>query len=300
MIPVSVSGLVRDFGDVRALDGVSFSVEAGSVVALLGHNGAGKTTTLRHLTGLLAPTEGTVRVFGADPVTDGPAVRRRTGVLPAAPAVDDHLTGRENLELAVDLWDVDPSTGRARTDELLAAFDLVDRAGERAAGYSSGMRQRLALARVLVHEPELLLLDEPTAALDPVATHDVRELLRALASDERRTVVLCTHDLDEAARIADRVVILDHGRIVADGSPADLARGLGTGALAVDVDDPAAAARLLDGAVTGSTVTVPGIARDAVPGLVARLVEAGIAVYRVEPREPTLEDIYLALHGRAP
>lgn len=300
MIPVSVSGLVRDFGDVRALDGVSFSVEAGSVVALLGHNGAGKTTTLRHLTGLLTPTDGTVRVFGADPVTDGPAVRSRTGVLPAAPAVDDHLTGRENLELAVDLWDVDPSTGRARTDELLAAFDLVDRAGERAAGYSSGMRQRLALARVLVHEPELLLLDEPTAALDPVATHDVRELLRALASDERRTVVLCTHDLDEAARIADRVVILDHGRIVADGSPADLARGLGTGALAVDVDDPAAAARLLDGAVTGSTVTVPGIARDAVPGLVARLVEAGIAVYRVEPREPTLEDIYLALHGRAP
>jgi len=299
MTPVAVTGLVHDFGDVRALDGLTLRVDPGEVVALLGHNGAGKTTTLRHLTGLLAPTAGTVRVFGADPVADGPAVRRRLGVLPAAPAVDDHLTGRENLGLAVDLWGVERTAGRRRTDELLAAFELVDRADDRAGGYSSGMRQRLALARVLVHDPELLLLDEPTAALDPVATHDVRALIRSLAADERRTVVLCTHDLDEAARVADRVVILDHGRVLVDGNPADLTRRAPEGALSVEVDDPAAAAAdLLGGTAGHGVVTVERVARDDIPGLVARLVAAGVGVFSVARREPTLEDVYLALLGR--
>jgi ABC-type multidrug transport system ATPase subunit len=306
---IELVGVDRHFGEVTALEGLSVAVAPGEVVALLGHNGAGKTTTVRLLAGLLAPDAGTVRVRGLDPAVDGPAVRRQLGVLPAAPVVDDRLTGVANLRFAADVFGVPTEGLEARITAALEGFELVERGDERVAGYSTGMRQRLALARVLLPDPEILLLDEPTSALDPVAARQVRRSLTALARDRARTIVLCTHDLAEAEQLADRVIVLEHGRVVADGSPAELAAEHGTGGLQLEVgaDDlevaRAGLAALAVGEVEmepGGRLRAMGIARDAVPGLVARLSADGVAIYELRRLDPTLEDVYLAIHDRAP
>jgi ABC-type multidrug transport system ATPase subunit len=306
---LELAGVTRCFGEVTALRELTVDVAPGEVVALLGHNGAGKTTTVRLLAGLLAPDAGTVRVRGLDPAVDGPAVRRQLGVLPAAPVVDERLTGVANLRFAADVFQVPTDGLDQRIARALDSFELGERGDERVAGYSTGMRQRLALARVLLPDPEILLLDEPTSALDPIAARQVRRSLTALARERDRTIVLCTHDLSEAEQLADRVIVLEHGHVVADGSPAALAAEHGTGGLQLEVaaDDVEVACRHLGAlsaaaveAEPGGRLRATGIARDAIPGLVQRLSVEGISVYELRRLDPTLEDVYLAIHDRAP
>jgi ABC-type multidrug transport system ATPase subunit len=310
---LSLVGAVRRFGAVTAIDHLDLEVAAGEVVGLLGHNGAGKTTTVRLFAGLLAPDAGVVSVAGYDPVADGPQVRRRLGVLPSAPVVDARLTGVQNLRFAADVHGIARDGLEQRIAASLAAVELSDRGDERVAGYSTGMRHRLALARVLLPDPSILLLDEPTASLDPVAARQVRRRIALLAAEEQRTVVLCTHDLAEAEALCDRVVVLEQGRVVAQGSPAELAAAHGTGGLHLDVDpaDVATAKPLLARVASsevevevevegGGRLRASGVARDAVPGLVRALAAAEVTVFEVRRLDPSLEDVYLAIHGRGP
>jgi ABC-type multidrug transport system ATPase subunit len=301
-----LAGVHKRFGHVVAIDDLDLAVQPGEVVGLLGHNGAGKTTTVRLLAGLLAPERGTVRVGGGDPVTDGPSVRGRMGVLPAALVVDARLTARQNLRFAADVFGVPTDGLNTRIDATLALFELADRADMKVGGFSSGMRQRLSLARVLLPDPEVLLLDEPTSALDPVAARQVRRSLAKLAQDRRRTIVLCTHDLAEAELLCDRVVVLEQGRVVTDGRPIDLANAHGTGGVQLEVaDEDLARATELLSAVSSAEVDrdgagrlrTHGLGREAIPPLVARLAEEGITIYEVRRLDPSLEDVYLALHA---
>jgi ABC-2 type transport system ATP-binding protein len=304
-------GVTRRFDDVTAVDALDLRVERGEVVGLLGHNGAGKTTTVRLLAGLLAADEGTVRVDGLDPVADGAEVRQRLGVLPSRPIVDDRLTARQNLRFAAELFGVGSDDLAARIERTLGDFDLGGRGDERVSGFSTGMRQRLSLARVLLPDPDVLLLDEPTSALDPVAARQVRRRLAGLAQEDRRTVVLCTHDLAEAEQLCDRVVVLEQGRVVLEGSPAQLAAEHGVGGVLLEVAPDQVAAvrdRLRRSAVAGEVevdaagrVRATGVPRDEIPGLVWALATDHLAVYEVRRLDPTLEEVYLALHdGEAP
>ncbi len=309
-IAVHIERLSRRFdprsgGDpVVAVDGVSFDVYRGEIFGLLGHNGAGKTTTVRLLNGVLAPSGGRLRVLGHDPVTEGAALRRHTGVLTETPSLDEKLTAQENLTFYGRLYGVPEPTLQERVPELLDAFELADRAQDMVGGYSRGMKQRLALARALFHRPELLFLDEPTAGLDPVATRGVHQLITRLSQAGGQTVILCTHNLVEAQRLCHRVAVMEQGQLVAVGTPTDLAEALWRGTrLEVELDrwDPSAlplpSAALdvtWDAAQHVLRLSIPH--RDAVPELVAALVSNGLRVYRVEPREPTLEDVYFALH----
>jgi ABC-type multidrug transport system ATPase subunit len=289
---------------VRAVDNLSLEVDPGEVLGLLGHNGAGKTTAVRLIAGLLAPTSGRVRVNDLDPDADGATVRRQLGVLPANAAVDDRLTGWQNLRFTAELYDLPRDGLDVRIAELLDRFDLGGRAEEPAGGYSTGMRQRLSLARVLLHDPEVLLLDEPTASLDPVAARQVRGLIADLGADGDRTFVLCTHDLAEAERLCDRVAILEHGSVKAMGAPGDLASATGRSDVVVEVhpDDTHIAAALQTSQGVGGIVVEPGrlrwprAARSEVPQLVQALTGADVRVFGVARREPSLEDVYLALH----
>ncbi len=302
---VELDGVVRTFGELRALDGVTLSVEAGEVVGLLGHNGAGKTTTVRLLTGILAADAGSVRIHGMDPLVDGPAVRRATGVVSAVPAVDGRLTAIQNLRFVAEVFDVDRDDGERRARELLARFGLSDRAEDEVEGFSSGMRQRLALARALLPDPSLLLLDEPTSALDPVASRDVRELIERFAGERSRSVLLCSHNLVEVQQLCDRVVILEHGRVIAEGPPATLAAELAVGRLRLEVERAHAprAGRLLEAAglpfeASGGRIVLTRPGGVDVPDLIAELVAAGVRLYAVTPEDASLEDVYLALHER--
>jgi ABC-2 type transport system ATP-binding protein len=308
--PVIVADrLTRRFGDVVAVDDLTLEVYAGEIFGFLGHNGAGKTTTVRLLNGVLAPSDGSARVLGFSPDSDGPDLRRRTGVLTETPSLDERLTGQVNLEIYAELYGVPRTQVSRRVGKLLEAFGLAERAGEKVGAYSRGMKQRLALARALLHEPQILFLDEPTASLDPVAARQVHELITRQSHEQRHTVVLCTHNLVEAQDLCNRVAVLEHGRLVALGTPRDLARQLGRSlSLQVEVapEDVAAALNLLQSkpvAVEVSrepgTIAIMGADREAIPGLVAELVAAGIGIYRVSPQEPSLEDVYFALHGEA-
>jgi ABC-2 type transport system ATP-binding protein len=301
----ATDGLTRHFGSVVAVDHLTLEVEAGEVFGFLGHNGAGKTTTVRLLNGVLAPTSGTARVLGLAPLEQGPALRRRTGVLTETPSLDERLTGRDNLEIYASLYGVPRREIAARVEELMELFQLDDRADEKAGDYSKGMKQRLALARALIHRPELLFLDEPTSGLDPVAARQVHDMIMHLSHDEERTVFLCTHNLDEAQKLCDRVAVLEHGKLVALGTAAELAHQYGGGQrleLAVAPDDEESALRVLkqapgvsafreDGAIIAS-----GVGQETIPGLVTSLASAGVRIYRVASQEASLEDIYFALH----
>jgi ABC-2 type transport system ATP-binding protein len=309
---ITVDGLCRRFGDVVAVEQLTLDVYAGEVFGFLGHNGAGKTTTVRLLNGVLAADAGQVRVLGLDPLADGPALRSRTGILTETPSLDERLTGRENLEIYADLYGVPQDEVPGRITHLLASFELDHRADEKVGGYSRGMKQRLALARALIHEPELLFLDEPMAGLDPVASRHVHELITWLSREEKRTVFLCTHNLAEAQDLCARVAVLEHGRLVALGTPAELARKLGRGQrLQIEVAPERVPAALevlqsrlgiSDPTLVGpveenGTLNVAGVGREAVPALISALVAAGVPIYRIAPQEPSLEDVYFALHG---
>jgi len=306
-VTIQTDHLVRRFGETVAVDGLTLEVQKGEVFGFLGHNGAGKTTTIRLLNGVLESDGGAARVLGLDPIADGPALRRRTGVLTETPSLDERLTARENLRIYADLYDVPPEKADGRVAELLEAFELADRADEKAGGYSKGMKQRLALARALLHEPELLFLDEPTAGLDPVAARHVHQLITQQSERQGHTVFLCTHNLVEAQRLCDRVAVLQHGKVLALGTPEELSHRLGRSQrmeIEADAETAPKAVETLrafpgvsDIVLENATVAFTGVGRSRVPGLISALTQAGVAIYRVTPQEPTLEDVYFALLG---
>lgn len=306
---IQISSLTRRFGETKAVDQLTLDVQAGEIFGFLGHNGAGKTTTVRLLNGVLESTSGEAKVLGLDPQTQGPALRARTGVLTETPSLDERLTARDNLSIYADLYNVPLADVSARVDFLLAEFELADRADEKVGGYSKGMKQRLALARALLHKPEVLFLDEPTSGLDPVAARHVNSLVENLARREGCTVFLCTHNLVEAQKLCDRVAVMEHGHLVALGTPSDLTHQY-VKRLDVDLEvDPAQmelVLPILQGLpqlVIGSpkrekdvlTLTLSG--RKAIPELLNILVQKGLRVYRLAPQEANLEEVYFALHG---
>ncbi|MBZ0298522.1 MAG: ABC transporter ATP-binding protein [Anaerolineae bacterium] len=309
MTPViQTSTLTRSFGANTAVQSLTLEVDQGEVFGFLGHNGAGKTTTIRLLNGVLAPSGGSAEVLGFSPHTDGPSIRQRTGVLTETPALDERLSARDNLSIYADLFNVPPAAKRQRVEDLLQQFDLSDRAREKVGGYSKGMKQRMALARALLHDPELLFLDEPTAGLDPVAARQVHDLILHLSRDEGRTIFLCTHNLPEAQRLCDRVGVMEHGRLIAVGKTSELAQAAGLSVrLEIDVaqDDASRADALLREmfpqikvSFTAGQLFLTGTRYESIPGLIAVLAGAGIRLYRVSPQEATLEDIYFALHEK--
>jgi ABC-2 type transport system ATP-binding protein len=305
---IRVDGLVRRFGDIVAVDHLSFEVAAGETFGLLGHNGAGKTTTIRVVNGVLGRQDGSVRVLGLDPAIDGEAVRARTGVLTETPSLDERLTATENLAFYARLYGVPAGEVKERVAASLQAFGLAERGGELVAGYSRGMKQRVALARTLLHDPDIVFLDEPTAALDPVAARDVHELVEGFRRDRRRTVVLTTHNLVEAQRLCDRVAILQHGRALAIGTPAELGRAAasaGSVVIAVGLAEVERAQAVLVEAgfghvgLDGDALRLGVDSPEAIPSAVRALVSAGLSVYRVAETEPDLEAAYFALHADA-
>jgi ABC-2 type transport system ATP-binding protein len=249
-------------------------------------------------------------VLGLDPLTDGPQLRSQTGVLTETPSLDEALTARDNLTIYAGLYGLPGTEIPARVRSLLETFQLTDRADEKVGGYSRGMRQRLALARTLIHNPKLLFLDEPTAGLDPAITRDVHALIRELSHEDERTILLCTHNLDEAQRLCDRVAILEHGKLVALGAPSELARDLWQGVnVVIELDRPPGALEIdpealpsgagafsWDDKTREATIRLPD--RQSIPNLVRALVTAGARITRVVPQDPTLTDIYFALHDK--
>jgi len=299
--------LTRRFGDTLAVDHLSLQVYSGEVFGFLGHNGAGKTTTVRLLNGVLEPTEGAAEVLDLSPQSDGPALRRRTGVLTETPSLDERLTGRDNLSIYADLYGVPEESVSKRVAKYLDLFELTERADDKVGEYSRGMKQRLALARALLHEPEIIFLDEPTSGLDPVTTRQVHRMIHQM-SEEGRTVFLCTHNLIEAQSLCDRVAVLEKGRLIALGTPADLARKMVHGQrlrLEVAPESRDAAVSTLQSGFGADKISqendgliLQGADREIIPDLIAGLVAAGVRIYEVTPQEPSLEDVYFALHGR--
>lgn len=305
---IVTEGLTRLFPGGVGLADLSLEVASGEVLALLGPNGAGKTTTVRLLNGVLRPDRGHARVLGLDPATHGDELRRRTGVLTEHAGLDDRLTARENLHYAARIRGITGPAVEVRIGELLDRFGMGERADQPVRGASTGQRKRLGLARSLLHDPEVLFLDEPTSGLDPTATRDVVELIGSLATEHGRTIVLATHFLGEAGRLADRMAVLDRGELVAYGRPADLADDLWDGLEAevdlgaratteqLDVVAAVAGVHTVEPSPTGAVLRVAG--RDVLPQVVARLVGAGAPVYAAVPRPPTLEDVYFEIEAR--
>jgi ABC-2 type transport system ATP-binding protein len=310
---IRTEGLSRTFDApsrdeaIVAVDALTLEVGRGEVFGFLGHNGAGKTTTVRLLNGVLAPTAGRLRVLGYDPAEEGAALRRHTGVLTETPSLDEQLSAWENLTIYARLYGVPESAIEARVRELLGEFGLDTRAREKVGGFSRGMKQRLALARTLLHNPALIFLDEPTAGLDPVATRNVHELVRSLSARGDHTIFLCTHNLMEAQKLCHRVGVMEHGRLVAIGTPEALAHELWQGVrLEIEMEgyDPTAHSLPLEARdatwrATEDLLSLWVPQRAVIPDLVASLTATGHRIYRVSPQEPTLEDVYFALHEEA-
>src|SRR5215210_3871355 len=308
-LAIEAAGLVKRFGDTRAVDGVDLAVPRGAVYGVLGHNGAGKTTTIRMLATLLRPDAGSARVLGRDIVREADAVRGLVSLTGQLASVDEDLTGRENLLLLGRLLGYSRAHSKQRAAELLEAFGLEDAAGRQVKNYSGGMRRRLDIAASLVVTPELMFLDEPTTGLDPRSRNQVWDIIRALV-DQGTTVLLCTQYLDEADQLAERIAVIDHGRVIAEGTPGQLKASVGQGTLHVRLLDPeqrpdaerALAAALdapvhleADPAALSVPVTEPERASDAVAALFA----AGVEVGNFSLGQPSLDEVFLALTGHA-
>lgn len=310
---IETERLTCAFGQTVAVNALSISIHAGEVFGFLGHNGAGKTTTVRLLNGVIAPTAGSARVFGLDPTTHGHRIRARTGVLTETPALDPRLTARDTLRYFAEIYGVPKQERRRRVDDLLAFFELSSRGDHKVGGFSKGMRQRLALARTLIHDPEIIFLDEPTSGLDPVAIRDVHRMIERL-KQRGRTIFLCTHNLIEAERLCDRIAVMAQGRLLAVGDIHQLSSRLDRGhRVSVEVDAAdlpramqlflrtppvvhaeAASNRLAD-RNGGAQLVLYGVSRRDVPRIIEAATQDGIQLYRVQPEEPSLEDVYFAL-----
>ena len=304
---VEVNGLERAFGQNRAVDGMTFHVKQGEVFGLLGPNGAGKTTTVRLLNGILPPSGGTARVFGLDPLMDGQHIREQTGVLTESPSLYERLSARENLEFFGTLAGIPAEKLSQRVLDILKFFGLQDRVNDKVETYSKGMKQRLALARALIHEPPLLFLDEPTSGLDPEAAQQVNELIASLSQRSGQTILLATHNLLEAQRLCDRVAVMNKGRILAMGSLKELTRKLWP-VTWVDItfwEKPAETVtetlKTLRGVIQitgqGETMQAQVENEEVIPQVVQHLTGQGASILRVNPRDYTLEDIYFSLQA---
>ncbi len=308
-LAIEASGLVKSFGATRAVDGVDLAVPRGAVYGVLGPNGAGKTTVIRMLATLLRPDAGSARVLGHDIVAEADAVRGLVSLTGQLASVDDDLTGRENLILLGRLLGYSTREARERADELLAAFGLREAAGRLVKNYSGGMRRRLDVAASIVVTPELMFLDEPTTGLDPRSRNEVWDIVRALVG-RGTTVLLCTQYLDEADQLADRIAVIDRGKVIAEGTPGRLKASVGQGALHVRLLGPehrAEAARMLSRALDTdaqldadpAALSVPVQDAERASEAVAELSRAGLGLASFSLAQPSLDEVFLALTGHA-
>src|SRR3954447_4448456 len=306
---IEVRGLVREFkGGIRAVDGIDLDVAPGEIYGFLGPNGAGKSTTVHMLTTLLPPTAGSAKVAGLDVATQGPAVRKRIGAALQEAALDTFLTGREHFDLQGGLHGLNKAERRARAQELLARVGLTDAADRKVGGYSGGMKRRLDLALALVHRPAILFLDEPTTGLDPQSRSALWEEVRRLAADDGVTVFLTTQYLEEADVLADRVGIIDRGRIVAEGTPEALKADIGESTIEAEPADPgqrdaaeAVLARFGEPAASspkGVAVRLAG-GPEALAEIVRALDAEDIRIAHLDLHQPSLDDVFLAKTGRS-
>ena len=304
---IETSGLVKSFGDNRAVDGVDLTVAPGTVYGVLGPNGAGKTTVVRMLATLLKPDGGSARVFGHDIVREADAVRSRVSLTGQYASVDEDLTGTENLILLARLLGHRKPAARDRSAQLLEAFGLTDAAARQVKKYSGGMRRRLDIAASILNTPDLLFLDEPTTGLDPRSRNQVWDIIRVVVANGT-TVLLTTQYLDEADRLAGRIAVIDHGRVIAEGTPGSLKASIGAGTVHVRLRDPSsrtAAAELLSAALSvpveqdADPVALTARASDAADAsrALAALASAGIVVDDFSLGQPSLDEVFLALTG---
>ena len=307
---LEAEGLTKRFGTIQALAGLDLAAPAGSILGVLGPNGAGKTTALRILTTLALPDSGRAQVAGYDVVRDPAAVRRNIGVAAQNATLDELLTGRQNLLMVGELSQMRRADARARSEELLRTFELTDAASRLLKGYSGGMRRRLDLAASMMTCPPVLFLDEPTTGLDPTSRYRVWSVIRGLV-DEGVTVLLTTQYLDEADQLADRIAVVDHGRVIAEGSPAELKRLTGGARLEAtlrSISDPAlldALRTLVEGpfqiSEDGRHLRAPV---RSTAGLVTRVVRvldaAGVDVEDIAVHQPSLDDVFMRLTGVVP
>jgi ABC-2 type transport system ATP-binding protein len=302
---IAASGLRKAYGDKTVLDGIDLDISSGTIFSLLGPNGAGKTTTVNVLTTLLKADGGTARVAGHDIATEPRAVRAAIGVTGQFAAVDDLLTGQENLQLMADLHHLRAAEGKRVVASLLERFDLAGSAQKMASTYSGGMRRKLDLAMTLVTRPQIIFLDEPTTGLDPRSRRTVQDIVRELAADGT-TIFLTTQYLEEADQLSDHVAVLDHGRIVADGTPAQLKRRVSGHYIELRfayVTELDAAARILPGSTRDDealTLRVPGNGgTGSLRAVLDRLGEHSIEAEDVSVHAPDLDDVFFALTGHA-
>lgn len=294
------------YNSIYALKEFNLRVERGEIVALLGPNGAGKTTSIRVMNGLLAPEGGEMQVLGMDPRLESEKIRARTGVLTETPALYERLTARENLNFFGTLSGIPGSELEDRVNRMLGIFNLIDRANDRVESFSKGMKQRLALARALLHNPELIFLDEPTSDLDPEAAKQVQDQILEIGAEGKRTVILCTHRLVEAEKLCDRVAILKNGFIAAIGTLNELREQVNS-TLQVNVSlvgnieknllalvakcEGISSVQFLPGGILNFVAEM----EEQIPAVVSILVNNWAAIKAVEPRRATLEEIYMHL-----
>ncbi|HET6448020.1 MAG TPA: ATP-binding cassette domain-containing protein [Conexibacter sp.] len=305
---IRVRGVVKHYGDVRALDGVDLEASAGTVLGLLGPNGAGKTTAVRVMTTLLKPDAGEITVAGLDALRQAAALRERIGLAGQYAAIDENLTGAENLTMVGRLYGMSRAAAKQRAQELLDRFDLTDAGGRPARGYSGGLRRRLDLAAALVARPPVLFLDEPTTGLDPRSRLALWETIEGLVADGT-TVLLTTQYLDEADRLADRIAVIDRGKVIADGTSDELKDRVGGERLEIHLSDGAQAGAVcetLAPMAADAPFSEDGLVKltvrqrtGAIVEAVRRLDEAGVGVDDIGLKRPTLDDVFLTLTGHA-
>ncbi|MCJ7732463.1 ABC transporter ATP-binding protein [Candidatus Bathyarchaeota archaeon] len=311
MNSIEAFDLVKSFNGLTAVENLSFNVEEGEIFGLLGPNGAGKTTTIRMLSALISPTSGRAIIGGYDVQDDALKVREIIGILTESPSLYGRLTAMENMEFFAKAYGVTDKAARdAKIHELLDFFQLWDRRGDPVGQYSKGMKQKLAIARSLIHSPEILYLDEPTSGLDPKSSKDIRDLMEELTKNERQTILLCTHRLEDAEKLCDRVMIINKGRPITISSPRDLRKRFSSGQ-----EVQIGVTRLDDGLVemvrslpnvvnltanhAENSLSVSLGNEQDTPSLVKALVEHGVGVRYVKPLETSLEEAYLELMEEA-
>ena len=305
-LAIEATGLAKSFGTAKAVDGVDLAVPRGSVYGVLGPNGAGKTTTIRILATLLVPDAGTARVLGHDVVREAAAVRRAISLTGQLASVDEDLTGQENLLLLGRLLGLKRAEAKGRAAELLDAFGLSSAASRLVKHYSGGLRRRLDIAASIVVTPEVMFLDEPTTGLDPRSRTQVWDIVRALVA-EGTTILLCTQYLEEADQLCDGIAVIDRGRVIAEGTPAQLKASVGAGALHVSLADPTQGALAEDvlraqlgaatSAPTSAAVSAPCSEAGRAALAVAELTRSGVEVAGFSLGQPTLDEVFLALTG---